>query len=272
MKRTQILSAATALLFVATTAQAQRGRGDRGGHQDQRGQVSPQDQQSQGRDDRRAGAPQQRGGKWGRAEQAGADQARAEQARADQARAEQARAAELQNQRRAAQLGEQQRELQAREAQQQQFERAQRAEQEARERERQRQASGAFDHDRDDRWGHEYRYNIRGAYRETNQYGVDVLRQAVNQGYQEGFRAGQLDRRDGMPADFRRAFDFESGNFGYAGAYVPQSDYSYYFREGFQRGYDDAYWNRARYGTFFNGNASILGSIVASILGLTTIR
>jgi hypothetical protein len=180
----------------------------------------------------------------------------------------------MQNQRRTAQLGEQQRELQARQPQQQQFERAQRAEQEAQlaQRERQRQASGAFDRDRDDHAVYQYRYNVRGVYRETNEFGVDVLRQAVNQGYQEGYRTGQIDRRDGVPADFQRAFDFENGNFGYAGAYVPQSDYSYYFREGFQRGYDDAYWNRARYGTYFDGNASILSDIVTGILGLSMIH
>jgi hypothetical protein len=309
MKRTQVLSAAAALLLVATAAHAQRGQDIRGGHQDQRGQVSRQDQQRQGGDDRRAAVPQQgaRGGDQGRAEQARAeqqsradqgradqaraeqaradqaraDQARAEQGRAEQARAEQARAAEMQSQqRRTAQLGEQQREFQGRQAQQQQLERAQRAEQEAQlaQRERQRQASGAFDRDRgdhfdrDDRPVYQYRYNVRGVFRETNQFGVDVLRQAVNQGYQEGYRAGLVDRRDGVPSDFQRAFDFESGSFGYAGDYVPQSDYSYYLREGFQRGYDDAYWNRARYGTFLNGNASILSDIVTGILGLTMIH
>jgi len=283
MKRRQVLSAAAALLFVATAAHAQRGQDNRG-HQDQRGQVSRQDQQRQGGDDRRGAMPQQRGGDQGsaaqaraeqsRADQARADQGRAEQARAEQARAEQARDAELQNQRRNAQLAEQQREWQARQAQQQQIERAQRAEQEAQlaRRERDRQASGAFDRDRDYRPGYEYRYNMGGVFRETNQYGVDVLRQAVNQGYLEGYRAGQIDRRDRVPADFQRAFDFENGNFDYAGSYVPQSDYSYYFREGFQRGYDDAYWSRARYGTFVNGNASLLSDILTGILGLTMIH
>jgi hypothetical protein len=43
-------------------------------------------------------------------------------------------------------------------------------------------------------------------------------------------------------------------------------------REGFQRGYDDAYGNRARYGTYYNGNPSILGDVAAGILGLTFVR
>lgn len=130
----------------------------------------------------------------------------------------------------------------------------------------------AYDRDRDDRPGYDYRYNMGGVYRETNQYGVDALRQAVDLGYQQGYRAGQIDRRNGAPADYQRAFDYQNGEYGYTGSYVPQSDYNYYVREGFQRGYDDAYWNRARYGTFYNGNASILSDIVAGILGLTTIR
>jgi hypothetical protein len=125
---------------------------------------------------------------------------------------------------------------------------------------------------RDYRPGYDYRYRIGGVYRETNQYGVDVLRQAVSLGYQRGYQAGQLDLRDRVPPDFRRAFDYENGNYGFTPNYIPESDYSYYFREGFQRGYDDAYGNSLRYGTFSNGSASILCDVLAGILGLTSIR
>ena len=124
----------------------------------------------------------------------------------------------------------------------------------------------------DYRPGYDYRYRIGGVYRETDQYGVNVLRQAVDLGYQQGYRAGRLDLRDRVAPDYRRAFDYQNGNFGYTSGYVPESDYSYYFREGFQRGYDDAYGNSLRYGTFSNGSASILGDVVAGILGLTSIR
>lgn len=267
MKHTRVLSAAAALLFVATAAQAQRGRDDHRDRQDQRGQVAPQNPQHHDDNDRgRAVQSQQRG--------------------VDQARDEQARAAEVQAQRRAGQDDAQRRELQsrqrdhddqierARQAQQQeQLDRARRAQQEEQLEQARRRAelNRAYDRDRDDRLG-VYRYNMGGVYRETNQYGVDVLRRALDLGYQQGYRAGQIDRRDGAPADFRRAFDFENGDYGFTGSYVPQSDYSYYFREGFQRGYDDAYWSRARYGTFSNGNPSILGSIVAGILGLAEER
>jgi hypothetical protein len=43
---------------------------------------------------------------------------------------------------------------------------------------------------------HTYRYTVSGATRQTNQYGADVLRQAVNYGYQQGYRSGQADRQD----------------------------------------------------------------------------
>ena len=269
MKRTQIVSTAAALLFIATAAHAQRGQDDRRGRQDQHAQAVPQDQQRHGGDSRDAGSQRRAD------DRARADQERADRERANEAHENQARAAEEQNRRRAVQQGEELREPQNRQArQQEQLERAQRAERAARleEEERRAQANRAYDRDRDDRSGYIYRYNLGGRYHETNQYGVDVLRQALNQGYQQGYRAGLIDRRDGAPADFRRAFDFENGEYGYSGAYVPESDYSYYFREGFQRGYDDGYWSRSRYGTFYNGNASILGNLVAGILGLTVIR
>jgi hypothetical protein len=267
MKRTQVLSAAAALLFVATAAHAQRGQGDRRGHQDQHAQAEPQEQQHRGGGDSRVTESQHSG-----VERARAEQERASQERATRERENQARAAEEQNQRRAVQQAQELRDRQSRQAQQQeQIERAERAAQ-LEERERLARASRSYDRDRDDRVGYVYRYNLGGRYHETNQYGVDVLRQALNQGYQQGYRDGLIDRRDGAPADFRRAFDFENGEYGYTGSYVPQSDYSYYFREGFQRGYDDGYWNRSQYGTFYNGNASILGNIVAGILGLTMIR
>lgn len=263
MKHTRALSAAAGLLFVATAAQAQRGQNDRRDRQDQRAQVSPPDQRRRGDDDRRRVAESQQRG------------------------VEQARAAEMQNQRRAAQEDAQRRDVQSRQRdheeqieraqraeQEQRLERARRVEQDERLEEAQRRAAinRAYDRDRDYRPGYDYRYNVGGVYRETNQYGVDVLRRAVDLGYQQGYRAGQTDRRDGAPADFRRAFEYQNGDYGFTGNYVPQSDYSYYFREGFQRGYDDAYWNRARYGTFSNGNPSILSEILSGILGLTSIR
>jgi hypothetical protein len=43
----------------------------------------------------------------------------------------------------------------------------------------------------------DYRYSRGGSYYETNRYGAQMLRRAVNNGYEEGFWAGQADREDG---------------------------------------------------------------------------
>jgi hypothetical protein len=116
-----------------------------------------------------------------------------------------------------------------------------------------------------------YRYTVSGTTRQTNQYGVDVLRQAVNTGYQQGVLAGQADRRDGATSSYQNSFAYQDANYGYAGQYVAQGDYNYYFRQGFRRGYQDGYGSRSQYGTVSNGNASILGSLLTSILGLKSI-
>ena len=101
---------------------------------------------------------------------------------------------------------------------------------------------------------------------------ADVLRQAVNNGYSQGYQEGEADRADGLRADYRRSFAYSDANYGYTGAYVPESDYNYYFRQGFQRGYDDGYAHQSRYGTYLNGTGSGLANILNSILGLTTIH
>jgi hypothetical protein len=114
-----------------------------------------------------------------------------------------------------------------------------------------------------------YRYAYSGYTRETNQYGADVLRQAVNDGYQEGVRFGQADRQDGLSPNFQNNYAYQDANYGYAGNYVDQSDYNYYFRQGFQRGYNDGYYSRTQYG---NGSSSILSNLLTTILGLTSLR
>lgn len=267
MKRTRILSAAAALLFTATAAQAQaqHEQNDRRGGQDQHGQASPREQQRHSNDDRARAAPAQQRG----VEQRGVEQ---RPAVPDQRRAVQNEEQQRYQQSRQREQGEQFEQAQRR-RQNEQIEQTQRREQPERiNQDRRAQVNQLNDRDRDYRMGYDFRYNVGGVYRETNQFGMNVLRQALNVGYQQGYRSGLLDRRDGDPADYQRAFALDDGGYGYAGEYVPQSDYAYYLREGFQRGYDDAYWNRARYGTFVNGNAVILGDVVSDILGLTSIR
>lgn len=117
-----------------------------------------------------------------------------------------------------------------------------------------------------------YRYRLNGQYRQTNRYGADLLQQAVNYGYQEGFRAGDADRRDRWGYNFRDAFAYRDANYGYAGRYVDQSDYNYYFRMGFSKGYDDGYYRRSKYGRQVNGSFTVFKVVLSGILKLELIR
>jgi hypothetical protein len=117
-----------------------------------------------------------------------------------------------------------------------------------------------------------YRYRFNDEYRETNQYGADLLRQAVNDGYRRGYRAGVADREDHWRADYANSPEYRDGTYGYTGSYVDLDDYGYYFRQGFRRGYEDGYYSRFRYGSGSNGTVSILAGVLGGILGLTTIR
>jgi hypothetical protein len=117
-----------------------------------------------------------------------------------------------------------------------------------------------------------YRYNRGGRYYETNQYGADLLRQSMNNGYQEGFRAGEADRQDRWRSDYRDSYAYQDANYGYNGYYVDRDDYNYYFREGFQRGYEDGYNSRYQYGRYSAGSYVMLEVIVSQVLGFQSLR
>ena len=117
-----------------------------------------------------------------------------------------------------------------------------------------------------------YRYRRDGRYYQTNQYGIKKLEQALQTGYNEGFRVGRADREDGWRYDFRSAFAYQDANYGYDGRYIAQDEYNYYFREGFERGYEDAYYGRQKYGRKndsggINDEWLIAGAVVAAIVG-----
>lgn len=124
----------------------------------------------------------------------------------------------------------------------------------------------------DDQYFHtpaSYRYSYGGGYRETNRYGADLMRQAINYGYEEGLYAGRADRMDGWRADYRSSHGYQDASYGYNGYYLDQDVYNHYFRQGFQRGYQDGYSNDYRHGRRDNnGNYGILASVLGAILGL----
>jgi hypothetical protein len=95
-----------------------------------------------------------------------------------------------------------------------------------------------------------------------------MLNTAVNDGYGEGYRSGRADRMDGWRPDYRSSYAYQNASYGYNGYYLDRGEYSYYFRQGFRRGYEDGYYSRYQYGVYQNGSYSILGAVVNTILGL----
>jgi hypothetical protein len=49
---------------------------------------------------------------------------------------------------------------------------------------------------------------------------------------------------------------------------MDRSEYSYYFRLGFRRGYEDGYYSRSQYGSYRNGSYSLLGAVLSTILNV----
>ncbi len=174
---------------------------------------------------------------------------------AAQTQAAQARAAQLQQQKRNAQVALHTQYVQGLQNQQ-----------------RQLQTARDFSHDPHYTAPVQYRYRFNGATRETTQYGADALRGAVRNGYQEGYQSGVADRQDHWRSNYANAEAYRDATWGFNGSYIDQSEYSYYFRQGFQRGYADGYANATRYGSYTNGSASILDTVLGSILGLATIH
>src|SRR6266498_1403159 len=113
-----------------------------------------------------------------------------------------------------------------------------------------------------------YRYSRSGRYYQTNQYGVDMLRQAVSYGYEEGVRAGQADREDRARFSYRDSYAYQDASYGYNGYHVDLNEYRYYFREGFNRGYQDGYYGRFQYGRNTNGAFSLLGNILQQVFNV----
>ena len=117
-----------------------------------------------------------------------------------------------------------------------------------------------------------YRYQRGGVDYQVNQYAADQLRQAVNLGYDQGFRAGRADRADGWRYDYQNSYAYQDANYGYQGLYVSQADYNYYFRLGISKGYDDGYYSRYQYGRQANGGVVILANVFQQILNLLPLR
>ena len=120
-----------------------------------------------------------------------------------------------------------------------------------------------------------YRVNRNGRWYNTDNRGADLLRQAVNEGYRQGFNAGRSDYGVRRRATWSNSNVYRTGTYGYQNG-VDRRQYQYYFQQGFQRGYQDGtnsryqngYTGDFQYGTYNNGTPSILGTILNQILNI----
>jgi hypothetical protein len=102
--------------------------------------------------------------------------------------------------------------------------------------------------DRDDRYDDDDRTGVRD--------------RAQRVGYDEGYRAGQIDRANGERADFRDESVYRDATAGYQSSQQGALDYyRQQFRAAFARGYEDGYRNRNS-NTRGGGIGGILGDII----------
>ncbi len=110
-----------------------------------------------------------------------------------------------------------------------------------------------------------YRVNRGGQWHTVDNRQAELLKQAVNAGYRQGFTAGRNDRNGRRGMNWNNSNVYRTGTYGYQ-SYVNRNLYQHYFQQGFQRGYQDGHNSRNQFGTGSGG--SILGTILQGILGL----
>ena len=123
--------------------------------------------------------------------------------------------------------------------------------------------------------GDRYRVYRGGRYYNTDNRGAEMLRSAVNEGYRQGFAAGRSGRDNRRNSGWANSSVYRAGNYGYS-SHVDRGQYQYYFRQGFQRGYqdgsnsrfDDDHNGQFDYGYRENGSLNILGTVLNQVLNL----
>jgi hypothetical protein len=112
-----------------------------------------------------------------------------------------------------------------------------------------------------------YRVYRNGTYYNTDSRGAELLRAAVQNGYNQGYRQGQIDNQYGRRYNYSTQSMYRSGTYGYQ-SYVARDQYQHYFQQGFQRGYEDGFNSTFRYGSRVGNNFNILGNVLNSILNI----
>ncbi|MGH9949832.1 MAG: hypothetical protein ACRD6X_21910, partial [Pyrinomonadaceae bacterium] len=66
----------------------------------------------------------------------------------------------------------------------------------------------------------------------------------------------------------QNSYGYQDASYGYDNYYVEPDEYSYYFRQGFERGYEDGYYGRNQYGRYSGGKYSLLGTVIGTIIDI----
>ena len=120
-----------------------------------------------------------------------------------------------------------------------------------------------------------YRVHRNGAYYNTDYRGAQLLQNAVNEGYRQGYLAGRADRNGNRSFRWSNSNIYRSATYGYR-SQVARNQYQYYFQQGFQRGYQDGsstryentYNGQLEYGYYDNGSVNILDTVLNTILNI----
>ena len=117
-----------------------------------------------------------------------------------------------------------------------------------------------------------YRYQRGGRYYETNQYGADLLRQAINYGYQEGFHSGAADRQDGWRSNYRGSYAYQDANYGYTAITLSKTTTTTTSARDSVEAIKTATTAGIGMASIRNGSYSMLDAILSQVLGFQPIR
>lgn len=120
------------------------------------------------------------------------------------------------------------------------------------ERERQEQLRLKYERNRNP-WEKNVRYKVfqNGKMFVTDARGLEMLKQAVIRGYEEGFKSGLNDRKNRMKGGFNNSMMYRNANFGYQNS-VELKQYQFFFQKGFSEGYSDGFNTRKFRGWYQN--------------------
>ncbi len=124
---------------------------------------------------------------------------------------------------------------------------------------------GSNDRDRNS-WEKNVRYKVfqNGRMFVTDSRGLEMLKQAVIRGYEQGFKSGLADRRNRKKGGYNNSSIYRNGNFGYQNS-VEMKQYQFFFQKGFTEGYEDGL-NTRKFRSWFQNDGKLSERELRAIL------